>query len=158
MSVVVSDLFGVSGRVMLRALVSGERDPLVLADLARTRLRAKIPELREAFTGRFNDHHAFLLGRMLAHIDTVEADIRAVEDRIEDLIAPFADAAARLDTVPGIGPAAAHRLALLSDPEADFIDLGPDHYDQRRGTQRAIRNHIHQLNTLGFTVTLQPVA
>lgn len=61
LSVVASDIFGVSGRQMMAALIAGERDPKVLAEMARTRMRAKIPQLVEAFTGRFDDHHRFLL-------------------------------------------------------------------------------------------------
>jgi transposase len=108
--VVASDIFGVSGRAMLDALVAGERDPQVLANLARTRMRTKLADLREAFTGRFDDHHAFLLARMLDHIDALDADIAAVDARIEELIAPFADAVTRLDAIPGIGPVAAQTI------------------------------------------------
>src|SRR4051812_33618029 len=107
LSVVASDIFGVSGRDMMAALIAGERDPTVLSQLARSRLRAKIGDLEEAFVGRFNDHHAFLLATMLAHIDALDADIAAVEARIGDLISPFADALERLDAVPGIGRIAA---------------------------------------------------
>jgi transposase len=107
LSVVASDIFGVSGRAMLSAMIAGERDPKVLAQMARSGMRAKIPRLEEAFTGRFTDHHGFLLGRMLAHIQALEADITTMEDRIGELIVPFADAVARLDAIPGIGPAAA---------------------------------------------------
>ena len=63
LSVVASDIFGVSGRDMMAALVAGERDPKVLAQLARTRMRVRIPQLEEAFVGHFDDHHAFLLTR-----------------------------------------------------------------------------------------------
>ena len=63
LSVVASDIFGVSGREMMAALIAGERDPKVLAQLARARMRAKIPLLEEAFVGHFTDHHAFLLPR-----------------------------------------------------------------------------------------------
>jgi transposase len=105
--VVASDIFGMSGRAMMAALIAGERDPLVLAEMARSRLRGKIPALREAFEGGFTAHHAFLLSRMLTHIDAIEADITAVEVQIEGLIAPFAETAARLDAIPGIGPVAA---------------------------------------------------
>jgi transposase len=251
-SVVVSDLFGVSGRAMLAALVAGQRDPLVLAEMARASMRRKIPQLGQAFEGSFSDHHAFLLSRMLAHVDALDRDITAVEDRIEELILPFADAAARLDEVPGIGrtaarviiaeigtdmtrfPTAAHlaswakfnprtaesagrclsngstghgnaylaralgeaavgasktdtflgeryrRIArrrgkkravvavgrsilviawqLLNDPDCEFVDLGPDHYDRHRNTQRAVRSHIRQLHALGYQVTLRPAA
>ena len=79
-SVVATDIFGVSGRAMMAALVAGERNPQVLADMARSVLRKKLPALEEAFTGRFDDHHAFLLGRMLGRVDTISADIVAVDD------------------------------------------------------------------------------
>ena len=107
LSVVASDIFGVSGRDMMGALIVGERDPDVLAQMARARMRAKIPQLREAFVGRFNDRHAFLLTKMLARIDTLSADIADLEARVEVEIAPFADAVTRLDAIPGIGVTAA---------------------------------------------------
>jgi transposase len=88
---------------MMAALIAGERDPKVLAQLTRARKRAKISQLEEAFVGRFSDHHAFLLTKMLARIDAVDADIAEVETRIEEQIAPFAEAVARLDTMPGVG-------------------------------------------------------
>ena len=66
LSAVITDIFGVSGRDMLAALVAGERNPKVLAQLARRSMRAKITVLEEAFTGHFTDHHAFLLGTMEA--------------------------------------------------------------------------------------------
>ena len=69
MSSVASDITCVSGRLMLQALIDGQRDPAVLADLAKRRLRAKIPELTEALTGRFSDHHAFMTGMYLDAID-----------------------------------------------------------------------------------------
>ena len=111
LSVVASDIFGVSGRAMMAALIAGERDPKVLAELARARMRPKIAQLEEAFAGlplgTFDDHHRFLLARMLARVDAVDADIAAVDTQIGDHLAPFADAAARLDEIPGIGPTAA---------------------------------------------------
>ena len=107
LSVVASDIFGVSGRLMMAALVHGERDPKVLAGLARSRLRVKIPRLEEAFVGRFNDHHAFLLTKMLARVDALDADIAEVEARIEEHVAPFAQVVERLDEIPGVGPTAA---------------------------------------------------
>ncbi|WP_405427134.1 IS110 family transposase [Micromonospora sp. NBC_00617] len=252
LSVVASDIFGVSGRAMMDALISGQRDPKALAQLARTRMRTKLRDLEEAFVGRFDEHHAFLLARMLAHIDAINADITAVEDRIEELVAPFAQAVARLDDIPGISvttaraiiaevgldmtrfPTAAHlaswakfapgvkesagktkgnastghgnrylaralgeaavgaartntflgeryrRIArrrgkkkaivavgrsilvivwqLLATEQATFTDLGPDYYDNRGGTQRAVRNHIRGLQALGYQVTLQAAA
>ena len=191
---------------------------------------------------------------MLARIDAIDADIAEVEAKIEEQVAPFAEAVTRLDAIPGVGvtiaeaeaiiaeigldmtrfPTAAHlaswakfsptvsesagkkkgknatgkgnrylarvlgeaavsaaktdtflgeryrRIArrrgkkkaivavgrsiliiiwhLLSAPPVDFVDLGPDFYDTRGGTQRAIRNHIHHLEALGYTVTLHPAA
>jgi transposase len=252
LSVVASDIFGVSGRAMLAALVAGERDPKVLADLARTRLRAKTAALQEAFVGRFSDHHAFLLTTMLQRIDQASTAIATVEARIEAKIAPFAAAVDRLDEITGVGRAAAHvliaevgddmsrfptaghlvswarfapgvresagkkkgkgttghgnpylarvlgeaavsagrtntflgeryrRIArrrgakkaivavgrsilvivwhLLADPDARFHDLGADFYTTRIDTERRKRNHIRQLEALGYTVTLQPAA
>ena len=110
LSVVASDIFGVSGRAMMAALLDGERDPAALAELARTSMRKKNSQLQEAFIGRFNDHHAFLLTKMLARIDQLAADIAEVEARTEEQIAPFAAAAARLDEIPGIGLTTAHAI------------------------------------------------
>ena len=108
LSVVATDIFGVSGRDMMAALVAGERNPKVLAQLARRTLRKKITLLEEAFTGHFTDHHAFLLGKMLARVDAISRDIAALDTRIEEQIAPFADVVARLDEIPGIRSTAAH--------------------------------------------------
>ena len=108
LSVVASDIFGVSGREMMAALIGGERDPKVLAQLARARMRAKISLLEEAFVGHFTSHHAFLLRTMLARIDEASADIAAVETQIEELISPFATAVERLDEITGVGCTAAH--------------------------------------------------
>jgi transposase len=107
LSVVATDIFGVSGRAMMAALIAGQRDPKTLAQMARTRLRAKIPQLEEAFIGHFEDHHAFLLGRMLARIDALGADIAQLEERIDAEITPFDQAVTRLDEIPGIGRTAA---------------------------------------------------
>src|SRR6478672_659387 len=107
LSVVASDIFGVSGRAMMAALIAGERDPHVLAQMARARMRTKIARLEEAFNGHFDDHHRFLLARMLDRIDSTEADIAALANQIEAHLVPFAAAAARLDEIPRIGPVAA---------------------------------------------------
>src|SRR5258705_622552 len=107
LSVVAADIFGVSGRAMMGALIAGERDPQVLAQLARARMRAKIGLLEEAFNGHFDNHHAFLLTTMLGRIDAIDADIAAVDAQIEAQLVPFASAAARLDDIPGVGPVAA---------------------------------------------------
>jgi len=252
LSVVASDIFGVSGRAMMAALIAGERDPKVLAQLARARMRAKIGLLEEAFNGHFDNHHAFLLTTMLGRIDAIGADIAAVDAQIEAQLAPFAAAAARLDDIPGVGPAAAativaevgvdmsrfptaahlcswakfspgirssagkpkgnassghgnrylarvlgesavvagrtdtflgeryRRIAkrrgnkraivavgrsilvivwhLLSDEQAKFNDLGADHFTRHVNSETKKRNHIRQLEALGYSVTLTPAA
>jgi transposase len=252
LSVVASDIFGVSGRDMLAALIGGERDPKVLAQLARSRMRAKLGQLEEAFTGHFTDHHAFLLATMLDRVDAVNADIATLEAHIEAEIAPFAAAADRLDEITGVGrtaaqviiaeigvdmsrfPTPAHlaswarfapgvkqsagktkgkattghgnpylarvlgeaavaagrtntflgeryrRIArrrgakraivavgrsiliivwhLLADPNLRYHDLGPGFYDTRVNAERTKRNHIRQLEALGYKVTLEPAA
>jgi transposase len=256
LSVVATDIFGVSGRAMMAALIAGERDPQVLATLARGRMRRNIPRLQEAFAGlrlgTFHDHHRFLLTQMLSRVDAADADIAAVETQIDTLLAPFGDAVARLDEIPGMGPAAAaviiaetggdmsrfptpahlaswakfapgisssagkttgngstghgnrylarilgevarsagrtntflgaryRRLArrrgkkkaivavgrsilviiwhLLADPDSRYHDLGADHYDRHVNTLTKKRNHIRQLEALGYRVTLEPAA
>jgi transposase len=114
LSVVASDIFGVSGREMMAALIAGERDPRVLAQLARTGMRPKIPRLEQAFVGCFTDHHAFLLRTMPARIDEASADIAAVETKIEELITPFSQAVGRLDEITGVGRTAAH--VVIAEP------------------------------------------
>jgi transposase len=252
LSAAVSDIFGVSGRDMLTALAAGERNPKVLAQLARRSRRAKITVLEEAFTGHFTGHHAFLLGTMLSRVDAISADIVALDARIADQATPLADTVARLDEIPGISPASAYvilaeigtdmtrfptaghltswaRLApgikesagkkkgngstghgnaylaailgnaaagaaktstflgerhrriarrrgskraivatgqsilvitwhLLADPTARYHDLGPGFYADRIDPERRKRNHIRQLEALGYTVTLKPAA
>jgi transposase len=251
LSVVASDIFGVSGRAMLQALLAGERDPERLAQLARARMRAKRSLLEEAFTGFFTDHHAFLLARMLDRIDALGADIAVLDARIEALLGPFAQVVDRLDEIPGVGQTAAQLLVaeigvdmirfptaghlvswakfapgvkesagkrkgtattghgnpylarvlgeaavaagrtdtflgeryrriarrrgankaivavgrsilvivwhLLADPNLRYHDLGAGFYT-RVNADRAKRNHVRQLEALGYKVTLQPAA
>jgi transposase len=104
---VASDVLGVSGRAMLRALVAGERDPEVLAELAKGRLRAKLPELRQALRGRFEDHHALLIRLCLDHIEHIDAAIAELDGRVDEVMAPFVETRDRLDTIPGVGKRAA---------------------------------------------------
>jgi transposase len=117
LATVASDVMGVSGREMMCALIKGVADPQVLADLARARLRTKIPELRKALTARFRDHHAFLLARMLAHVEALEADIDVLSARIVELIAPWQGQVMILDSITGVGPRAA---------EVILAEIGPD--------------------------------
>ena len=104
---VASDVLGVSGRAMLAALVAGERDPEVLAELAKGVLRKKIPELREALRGRFRDHHALLIRLCLDHTAHLEAAIAELDARVDEVMTPFVEARDRLDTITGVGKRAA---------------------------------------------------
>jgi transposase len=104
---VASDVLGVSGRLMLRALVNGERDPEVLADLAKKTLRRKIPQLREALRGRFKQHHATMLAVILDHLDYLEAATAQLDAAIDRVMVPFSQARDRLDTITGVGKRAA---------------------------------------------------
>jgi transposase len=252
LSVVASDIFGVSGREMMAALIAGQHGPQELAQMARGRMRGKISALEEAFRGHFTDHHGFLLAKMLARVDALSADIAELDTVIEEMVAPFVSAITRIDEVPGIGPVAAagmiaeigldmtrfptsghlaswakftpgvkesagkkkgrgttghgnrylarllgeaavsagrtdtflgeryQRIArrrgkqkaivavgrsilviiwhLLSDPEARYTDLGSDFYDTRINLERRKRNHVHQLEAMGYTVTIEPAA
>ena len=270
-SSVATDLMGVSGRAMIEALIAGERDPQVLAELARGRMRVKRAALVEALTGRFDAHHAELARMLLDAYDTADAQIRRLTQRIETLIAdlpaaqgvdadgttgpnagtgpgaPVLPALARLDEIPGVGaktaqvivaeigidmtrfPTPAHLVSwarlsprtvqsgprhragktgkgnpylkgvlgeaaaaaaktdtflgaryrrlvkrrgklkalvavarsiltivwhLLADPTSRYHDLGVDYHTHRIDTERRTRNHIRQLEALGYKVTL----
>jgi transposase len=104
---VAADVLGVSGRAMLKALVAGERDPQVLAELAKGKLRKQLPQLRQALRGRFGEHHALLVGLALGHLEHLEAAIARLDARVDEVIAPFAAARDRLDTITGVGKRAA---------------------------------------------------
>jgi len=274
-SAVASTIGTLSVRDMIEALIGGERDPKVLADLARGKMKAKRAALIEALTGRFDDHHAELARMLLDQVDALSAQIGKLTARIEELIAaipaaqgvnadgttgpqagtgpaaPVLPAVNRLDEVTGIGresaqaliaeiglhmsvfPTAAHlvswvkicprtiqsgarsragrtgkgnpyikgilgeaaaaagktdtflgeryrRLArrrgklkalvaiarsilviiwhLLADPTARYHDLGASYYNQRISKDRTTRNHVRQLEALGYTVTLTAAA
>ena len=95
---------------MLAALIAGQANPHELARLARGSMRAKTSVLQEALTGHFTDHHAFMLGMMLARIDALSAQIDTLTTRIGEAIAPNAHQVAQLDEIPGIGITAAQDL------------------------------------------------
>jgi transposase len=103
LSAVATDIVGVSGRAMLQALADGERDPRVLASLAQKRLRTKTPQLIEALTGRFTEHHAFLVRMHLGLIDQHTAAIAKLGERIELVIEPFRGFCDLIGSIPGVG-------------------------------------------------------
>jgi transposase len=155
LSSVVSSLLTKTGRLMLEALVAGERDPLVLAELAQGKLRSKRPELAQALVGRFTDHHALLVGQMLARIDSTQASIEAVQVAITDAMRPFCDQVALLQTVPGIGPRIAEVIIAETGGEmsqfptaahlASWAGLVPgiNQSAQRRGSTRCRKGNRH---------------
>ncbi|HXQ54238.1 MAG TPA: IS110 family transposase [Actinomycetes bacterium] len=110
LSSVISDIFGKSGRAMLEALIAGQRDPAVLAELALGRMRGKKSVLQEALTGHFRDHHGYLLRMMCDRVDALTAQIEALTARIDEAIAPFAVQVAQLDAIPGVGKTGAQEL------------------------------------------------
>ncbi len=107
LSAVASDILGVSGRAMLEALIAGDRDPAALADLAKRRLRSKIPALTEALNGRFTEHHAFLARVHLDLIDRHTDAINKLTERIEVMMQPFQGFRELICSIPGIGVATA---------------------------------------------------
>lgn len=102
LSMFATDILGVSGRAMLEALIAGERNPQVLADMAKGRMRSKISDLEQAMIGRFGTHHAFLCRMHLDRIDQLTRDIDKLSERIEQVVEPFRGKLNRMDTVPGI--------------------------------------------------------
>jgi transposase len=123
---VATNILGVSGRAMLEALVHGTTDAEVLANLARGRLRKKLPALREALAGRFRPHHAFLVSHLLAHVDYLEEAIAAVSAEVDGRLAPFAQHLTQLDTIPGIDRRTAE--VLIAELGVDMSYFPSDHH------------------------------
>lgn len=120
---VASSTLTKSGRAMIEALIAGERDPQVLAGMAKGRMRAKIPELVRALDGRFEDHHAQMLRLHLDHIDHLDEAIASIDSQVDELIVPFADVRERLQTIPGVGQKVAD--VIIAETGAD-MDRFPD--------------------------------
>lgn len=110
LSSVISDIFGVSGRQMLDALIAGQRSPTVLAEMAKGRMRSKTADLQEALRGFFTDHHAVLLGMMLDNIDRLSGQIVTLDATIEQMVLPFAHQVDQLGEITGFGTTAAQEL------------------------------------------------
>lgn len=104
---VATDVLGASGRDMLQMLLSGEQDPEVLAQLARGRLRAKLPLLRLALEGRLSDQHRVLIRHVLTHMDFLEEQLAQLTSEIEAASASFTEAVMVLETIPGVAEGAA---------------------------------------------------
>ena len=104
LSSVATDILGKSGRDMLAALVAGQDDPAAMAELARGKLRKKIPELKRALHGHVMEHHQFMLEQLLDHLALLEEQISRFNDRIEETLLPFLDEQTfdRLDAIPGV--------------------------------------------------------
>ena len=99
----MSDVFGVSGRLMLRALLEGRAQPSEMAHLAKGQLRQKVEELELALDGRLENHHRFLLSLQLHRLDRVESDLAQLDARIDEALAPYQEQCQRLQQIPGVG-------------------------------------------------------
>ncbi len=136
---VASQTLSASGRAMLEAMLAGERDPAVLADLAKGRMRDKIPDLVRALHGRFGEHHAVLLRVLLDHVDHLDAAVARLDDQVEAVIAPFADHVRRLTTIPGVARRTAEVIVAeigvdmtvfpTADHLASWAGLCPGHHE-----------------------------
>ncbi len=110
LAMVATNVLGVSGRQMLMALLDGEQDAEALAELARGRLREKLPLLRRALVGRIQPYHLILIERILAHIDFLEESLLALQQEVDRCLVPFAQAVALLTTIPGVNERAASTI------------------------------------------------
>ena len=108
---VATNVMGFSGRDMMHALLGGEADPEILAELARGRLRKKIPTLKKALEGRFRPHHRFMLENILAHVDFLDESIATVSEEVVSRLDPFAQAIKLLRTIPGVETRTAQVIA-----------------------------------------------
>ena len=107
---VVADVLGRSSRAILRALIAGETDPDRLADLTQGRLKASRAQLVEALQGRVTPHHRFMIQMHLSQIESLEAAVQTIDDRLGEALFPFQQAVALLTTMPGVGDTAARVL------------------------------------------------
>lgn len=143
---VVTDVVGKSAREMIEALIAGERDPLVLADMARTRMRPKIGELQEALVGRFEDHHALMARLHLDHIDQLNGIIEQLDAEVDRLMGPFAEPATRLTSVPGIGKRSAE--VIVSEIGVDMSRFPtPQHLASWAGLCPGLNESAHKRRT-----------
>lgn len=118
LAMVMTDIMGVSGRAMIDALLTGATDPAAIADLARGRLRTKLPALQQALAGRFRPHQAFLVTQILAKVDFLEEAIERLTTEIDRQVAPFEPTLADLTTIPGV--ARTNAIALIAETGGDM--------------------------------------
>lgn len=118
LSLVATDIMGVSGRAMIDALIAGQRDPEQLADLALGKLRKKSADLIEALTGRFDNHHGLLCRLMLDQIAHIDATVARLDTEIDESIEPFRAIQERLVTIPGVGKRASE--VIIAETGADM--------------------------------------
>jgi transposase len=110
LALVASDILGVSGREMLRALIGGQQTPNQMAELARRRMRQRIPDLRLALHGHVTDHHRFVLAELLDQVEDLERRIERFSQRIEETGGPFAKAIQAVAELPGFDTRSAQNL------------------------------------------------
>lgn len=121
---VASNVMGVSGRAMLEALMAGSTDPQVLSELAKGRLRKKLPELKKALEGRFRSHHGFMVAEILTHLDFLDEAIERVSQGVSNRIFAFSRKVELMDLVPGINQRVAE--GVLSEMGID-MNCFPSH-------------------------------
>jgi transposase len=126
LGLVASDILGASGRDMLRALIAGRQTPEEMADLARQKLRAKIPDLRLALQGHVTDHHRFVLAELLDQVEDLERRIERFGRRIEEIGGPFAKAIQAVAQLPGFDQRSAQ--SLVAEIGADMGRFPTDHH------------------------------
>jgi transposase len=119
---VASDVFGVSGRAMLRALIDGTQSPAEMADLARRRMRSKLPVLARALDGRLSDSDRFLLDLDLRQLERLEADLGVLDERIDGKMAPYREQQRQLMEIPGVDAVAA--ATILAEVGIDMAVFG----------------------------------
>lgn len=107
---VATDILGVSGRAMIKAMIEGNEDASEMAGLARGKLRAKTGQLQEALVGRLTEHHRFMLRMLMNHLHSLEDQIGRFDSRIDQCIKPYQDAVDHIDPVPGIDERVAQNI------------------------------------------------
>ena len=123
---VATDVLGVSGRLMIDALISGSTDPEAMAELARGALRKKLPALKEALNGNFSAHHALIVSHILAHLDDLDEIIQALTTEIEERLAPFAQKVQLLTTIDGVAERTAQ--VILAELSPDMSRFATDRH------------------------------